>query len=376
MDNSTLVQIKAEISAAFASTSPSTPADLAWLPEPTEGEERHLELELQGRAWNEIDREFWQQHCWSFKSLLPASYRFYLPALLWCCLDAPDEWELIGATLSSLTPSFRQLLEQNRDKRFDYQTSLFTAEQQAAIGSFLGWLFTLPEWTYRSAKALKFGWNQIDHPALRQCREFYGGLHHYAYPPIEDDDRRHLIEMIRDAFNERAYPGDDQLCGSDYGDEPAEYALEFRGLDWRTLHPKFTAYHYAALSFFTDEGFAYFLPAFLIADVLDEGGNADPVYHLTHGLVDEPQIDLTSLNSEVLATSGVEAEELEWLQESIQQPSQIDWQAYALRRLAGFTPSERQAIVRYLEYHAAHTWDFMAQKIEAALDAYWRSSHH
>ncbi len=375
MADESLNQLREQIAAAFATAQPSTPDDLANLPEPVEGEERHLELELHGWAWNEIDRDFWRQHCWSFRSLLPASYRYYLPSLLWHCLDeAPDEWELISATLSSLTPGFRRLLEQGRDPRFDYQTSFLTPEQQAAICSFLGWLFTLPAWKYRSAKALKFGWSQIDHPALHQCWEFYHNLDHYTYPPLEDTEQRDLIDLIRNAFNERSYPGDDQLCGSDYGDEPAEYALEFRTLDWRTLHPEFLSYHHAALSFFPDTGFAYFLPAFLIADVLGAGGNADPVFHLTHGLVEEPKVDLTSLNPAVLEASGLEVEDLDWLQESVQQPSSIDWHAYALRRFAGFRPLEKQAIVRYLEYRAAHTWDFEAVKINAALDTYWRTS--
>jgi hypothetical protein len=368
-------EVKQQIVAAFASAQPSTPVELANLPEPAEGEERHLELELQGRAWDEIDRDFWLQRCWSFRSLLPASFRYYLPSLMLHCLNEPsDEWELLSATLSMLTPGFRRLLEQGRDPRFDYQISLLTPEQQAAIGSFLGWLFTLPEWKYRSAKALKFGWSQIDHPALQQCREFYHNLQHYTYPPIDDTEQRDLIDLIRNAFDARPYPGDDQLCGSDYGDEPAEYTLEFSGLDWQTLHPEFLAYHHATLSFLTDEGFAYFLPAFLLADVLGAGGNADPVFHLTHGLVEEPKVDLTALNPTVLEASGLEAEDLDWLQESVQQPSSIDWHAYALRRFAGFNARERQAIVRYLEYRAAHTWDFVAVKINTALKTYWQSS--
>ncbi len=375
MNHDTLEQLRGEIIAAFVSASPSTSADLALLPEPTEDEKRHLELELQGQPWTALDRDFWLQWWSSFRTLLPASYRYYLPSLLLLSLDEPpDEGELISGTLIVLTPSFRRLLDFGRDRRFEYQTSLFNPEQQAAVCSFLGLLLTMPNWKFRSAKALKFGWNQIDHSALNQCREFYDGLHHYAYPLIEDDDQRHLIETIRDAFEERLYPGDDQLCGSEYGDEPAEYALEFRGLNWRTLNPAFLSYHYASLSFFANEGFAYFLPAFLIVDVLGEAGNSDPVFSLTHGLYEEIPLSLTLLQPEALSASGLTSEEIEQLQESIQRSSQIDWHAYALRRFAGFRLSERQAIVRYLEYRAAHTWDFVAEKINAALDSYWRSS--
>ena len=377
MDQTALDQIRQQIGAAFASAQPSTPAELANLPEHVEDEEPHLEFQLQGRAWTELDRDFWLQHWPSFRALLPASFRYYLPALLTLCLDeAPGEWNLVSGTLLILTPSFRRLHDYGRDRRFEYQTSLFNPDQQAAVCSFLGWLLALPEWKMRSAQALKFGWSRIDHEALQQCREFYDSLHHYSRPPIADAEPRALIELIQSAFDERAYPGGDQLCGSDYGDEPAEYALEFKDLDWRTLHPKFLSYHYAALSFFTDAGFAYYLPAFLIADVLGEGGNANPVFHLTHGLYEEPPLNLTSLHPAVLENSSLTAEEVEQLQESIRQTSSIDWHAYALRRFAGITAPERRAIVAYLEYRAAHIWESEAEKINAALDSYWRASLH
>ncbi len=357
MNHDSSDQLREQIIAAFEATEPSSPADLALLPEPAEGEKRHLELELHGRPWGELDRGLWLKRWPSFGSLLPASYRYYLPSLLLLCLDEPpDAWELIGGTLILLTPRFRRLLDLGRDKRFEYQTSLITLEQQAAVCSSLGWLLATPKWEFRSAKALKFGWNKFDHPAVRQCREFYDGLHHYTRPPIKDDEQHHLIEAIKDAFRERSDPGDDPLCGSKYGDEPAEYALEFRGLDWRTLHPGFLSYHSAALSFFTDEAFAYFLPAFLIADVLGEAGNANPVFHLTRGLSEELSSDRKEHNP------------------GVQQTGTVDWHAYALRRLSGFTPPERHAITRYLEYRAAHSWDFTADKINAALDSYWQSS--
>ena len=375
MSHDTFDQLRTQITVAFAGTRPSTAEDLADLPVPEEGEDRHIELELQGRAWTDLDAEFWAHHCWSFGALLPASYRYYLPSLLLATLDILDEGGLlIGGALSVLTPSFRRLLDMGTDRRFGYQTSLFTPDQQAAVCSFLGVLMAQPERRFRAAKALKFGWNRLDHPALNACRAFYDRLQHYTQPPIEDAEQRQLIETIRTAFSDRAYPGDDRLCGSDYGDEPAEYALEFRGLDWRTLHPELLAYHYPALSFFTAEAFAYFLPAFMIADVLGERGNADPVFHLTHGLYDEPTVDLASLNPSVLQASGLTSNETEWLQTSLQKRDTVDWHAYALKRFAGFNPRERQAIVRYLDYRAAHAWEFVAVSITAALNSYWRSS--
>jgi hypothetical protein len=203
MNHDPVEHLREQIVTAFAATQPSSSGDLAYLPEPAEGEERHLELELQGRSWTAFDRDFWLQWWPSLGALLPASYRYYLPSLLLLSLGEPsDAWELVSGTLSVLTPSFRRLLDFGRDRRFEYQTSLFNPEQRATVCSFLGLLLATSEWRFRSAEALKFGWNQIEHPALQQCREFYAGLHSYTYPPMTDDEQCHLIESIRDAFED------------------------------------------------------------------------------------------------------------------------------------------------------------------------------
>jgi hypothetical protein len=41
--------------------------------------------------------------------------------------------------------------------------------------------------------------------------------------------------------------------------------------------------HYEALSFLSEGGFRFFLPAYLVADVRDQLVTADPGFHLTHG---------------------------------------------------------------------------------------------
>ena len=42
----------------------------------------------------------------------------------------------------------------------------------------------------------------------------------------------------------------------------------------------------SALSFFSDEAFNFFLPAYMIADIDERLKRSDPVFHLTHGLDD------------------------------------------------------------------------------------------
>ena len=55
----------------------------------------------------------------------------------------------------------------------------------------------------------------------------------------------------------------------------------------RNLIPWFLDAGYDALSFFSEGGFRYFLPAYLIADLEDRLQTADPVFHLTNGFSDK-----------------------------------------------------------------------------------------
>ncbi|HEY9651759.1 MAG TPA: DUF6714 family protein, partial [Coleofasciculaceae cyanobacterium] len=330
-------QVRQEIISVFSGLFPPEPTNLIGSFTGDQYGEEKIRRELAGKSWFSLDSEFLKERWSSFCYLSAEGYCYYLPALLTNCLEnLSEENELVHSTVFSLAPSYWHLYYQGKDKHFDYQISRFLPEQYGAVCSFLGLVFDLlPSYRLLSAKALKWGWNKQEHPALKKCLEFYHNLHHYQYLPSSDSQIRDLSEQIQSAFDETPYPGDDRLCGSEQGDEPAEYALEFRGLSWKTLHPDFLAYHSASLSFFTDEGFRYFLPAYLIADLMMpelEGvrSNADPVFHLTHGLI-EDKLDKSSNNL----------------------TDNFDWYEIATRKFSHFNLAERKAIVAYLKYASA-----------------------
>jgi hypothetical protein len=223
----------------------------------------------------------------------------------------------------------------------------------------------LPHLRFLSAKALKWGWNRQEHPTLVKCRDFYWSLHHYRYLSSDKSQVRNLVEQIKTAFDTTPYPGDDQLCGSDQGDEPAEYALEFRGLNWRTIHPDFLSHHYASLSFFSDEAFRYFIPAYLIADLIETDSNAGPVFHLTYGLVaDEPlQVEQGLIEPSLLPDDLPPLMENEWM-------DTFDWYQIAVHKFSHFNLQEREAIVGYLKYQASNS-EYSRNEINQALEKYW-----
>ncbi len=121
------------------------------------------------------------------------------------------------------------------------------------------------------------------------------------------------------------YPSDIECDG--YGDEPAEYALELRGLDWRKIHPDLLSSCYSALSFFTDEGFRYYFPAFILSDLFEYESNADPILHLTN-------------------------------------------ECTVSQRFLQFSTIERQATAEYLRYQAEQD-EFSRESIQKALENYW-----
>jgi hypothetical protein len=100
--------------------------------------------------------------------------------------------------------------------------------------------------------------------------------------------RDEIIQQINLAFQEVEYPGDWCLRGSNEGTEPFLLEREFKGkTDWGALSPAFLdqapADYGSALSFFSDEAFRFYLPAYLIADIKGGLHRIDPVFHLCHG---------------------------------------------------------------------------------------------
>lgn len=173
------------------------------------------------------------------------------------------------------------------------------------------------------------------------------------------------IRAVEAAFGGNAYPGDRWQLGSTEGEEPYEEVLPFQGrTDWRTIEPAFLDMHAGALSFFSEAGFRFFLPAYLIADLHGTLVHADPVFHLTHGLFDlEVRIPLEG--RDVTRSIGRSA-----LVNPLRYGAMtfFDYHRY---RLSVFTREESAAVVAYLEAMRTRD-DDRKEQISEALDAYWR----
>jgi hypothetical protein len=162
--------------------------------------------------------------------------------------------------------------------------------------------------------------------------------------------------MIREAFAEVTYPGDDHLRGSDEGDEPFLLEREFKGQRaWQALEPVFLDQapegYGSALSFFSNEAFRFYLPAYLLADLQNRLERANPLFHLCHGLDNH-----TSRKPINPARYGKRT----WFEE-------------ARLRFELFTRQQAAAVVAYLEYKAQQD-PYERVKIQQALVNYWRGA--
>lgn len=190
-------------------------------------------------------------------------------------------------------------------------------------------------------------------------------------------DKQRVIEHIRQAFRDTGRPADTFLQGSHEGCEPGEAVAPFIGVaDWAQLDPAVLDAQYTALSFFSEGGFRYFLPAYLIADLQDRLQTADPVFHLTNGFADKV-VNLPAGARIYRKTIGKSAFV------NPQRYGAMTWHDHARCQLSVFTREEAGAIVAYLEYKRdADPHGPSADDITAALDGFWRdraanaATHH
>jgi len=166
-----------------------------------------------------------------------------------------------------------------------------------------------------------------------------------------------LKAQIQDAFSAVEFPGDWCLIDSREGSEPALLEQEFKGKhDRMALSAEFIDQApnglSTALSFFSDEAFHFYLPAYLVADLDGQLKRANPVFALTHGL------DSESRGQKI----------------NPRRYGNRTWFEHARHKFAMFSADEAAAIVGYLIYKREYgaLSDYEKTHIDEALDGYWK----
>jgi hypothetical protein len=178
--------------------------------------------------------------------------------------------------------------------------------------------------------------------------------------------KEEVIAQIREAFVTTPYPGDAFLQGSFDGCEPYDEVGAFVGkTDWSKLDSTILDGHYCALSFFSEGGFRFFLPAYLIADLREELLTADPLFHLLHGFL--------TVSTEVRV--GPQKVRRDSGGERLLNPRRygaMTWSDHSRHRMSVFTREEARAIVAYMTYKQEHdTMGLDKSRIDMALKEFW-----
>jgi hypothetical protein len=143
------------------------------------------------------------------------------------------------------------------------------------------------------------------------------------------------------------------LVNGHEGDEPARVEAAFKNKRrWAALSSKFLDEAPdglgSALSFFSDEVFRFYLPAYLIADLREELDHVDPIFHLIHGLTDDSRAE--RLNP--------------------RRYGDRTWFDYACFRFSVFSRRQAAAIVAYLQVKGGRD-EFDRERIAESLANYW-----
>jgi hypothetical protein len=174
-----------------------------------------------------------------------------------------------------------------------------------------------------------------------------------------------VVAAVYAGFERTPFPGGPFLQGSFDGCEPAEEVGPFRTIeDWRLAEPAFLDLHYCALSFFSEGGFRFFIPAYMVADLRRQLMTADPVFHLTHGF-SVFSYSTTAGGKPVTHRSGGE---------TLLNPRRygaMTWEDSVRHRMSVFTREEVRAIIDYLNFRRAAD-EFDHEAIDAALERFWR----
>jgi hypothetical protein len=179
-------------------------------------------------------------------------------------------------------------------------------------------------------------------------------------------DKMQLIEEIQAVFGQNEYPGDDYLIGSSEGSEPREEIQPFIGqTEWTDVSLGILDNHSGSLNFFSEAGYRFFLPAYLVADLNEQLVIADPVFTLTHGFSN------LSVPHEIGGKSFVRKTGKDVFINP-KRYGALTFEDYSRYRLSIFTREEAGAIVKYLEYKQDSEPDSLDQdRINAALNTFW-----
>ncbi len=311
----TMQDLKQAITNTFADA--EYPRDGNLSSPPADWRTQWIETDLRGVGVHELTAEVVRKHQYRLHLLTPTARRYYLPAFLFGVLNDLQVEEGIPFVLYMLNPP-------EDITSFKHEYGNYSTAQQQAIRLFLEYVQAnaTNERTSKTASAALAGfWTHLE-PAS----------------PLDHDEsclETQVKLTILEVFADMTYPGNEAIA-DDVG--ATEIQRDFAGyrtfaLPWNVL----AAYDAGGLYLLRPEALRYYLPAFLIAALMDFHTFRRAVPHQLAGLA-------ISRNCAALDP---------------------------------YTPTQKHAACLFLEYvRDSHLGESVAIHACIALDFYWRSGQH
>ena len=227
-------------------------------------------------SWRDVSREalYAEPHC--FVSLDPASRRYYLPALLDAAIEGSAEF--VAGVVDTLGPEPWHVYWGDPSEGFDRHA--FTLPQQHVIERFLcAMMFDgvpqpllerepVAHLQQKASLALLHAWNRPGR-GLHLARRYDVALSAWnrVDPPLRSAAAAVVAEI--DRVFERSSPPVRLLEGRCNGGDGEEYACLLAGREWWTLHPYLAARTPTAPCFLSPEAYVYYLPAYMLSQLVD-----------------------------------------------------------------------------------------------------------
>ena len=187
-------------------------------------------------------------------------------------------------------------------------------------------------------------------------------------------EKDQIIKVIIDAFKDEKYPGDSNIVYDNSGThlECEQVKEAFTGQLWEKLHENFLFENRTALSFFSKEGFKYFIPAFMIFSA-KKFHEADDTPDILIGEFTLPlEIDSIILANSIKQyridkqISSIDFEDV--LQNQLEQNNNNVHRFFEYMNV--FNKNQKSVIKEFLEYMIKYT-DSLYYNPITAIERYW-----
>lgn len=197
---------------------------------------------------------------------------------------------------------------------------------------------------------------------------------YYTFIPMSAAE---LLAELTESFQHEPYPGDFNLVTNNapnYDLESLEIREAFKIYTWQTIPDELLLYERAALSFLSDQGLKYYLPAFIGFAVREYVESDSIPDDMVNSMTLPAEIDeLKSALYQKRYRWDQNMPAIDWDEHTRERLRDMNgWVHYFFKRYGQFDRAQSRAILHFLEYlRDQHGEDYLNNEPAVAIERYW-----